>query len=38
MNFPPVPRGIKSLNHFLKVAKEHENRNVVVAYWSELIF
>lgn len=36
MNFPPVPNELKCLNHFLKLAMEHEERNVVVAYWSKL--
>lgn len=33
MNFPPVPAEIKSIAHFLKVAEEHHERNIVVSYW-----
>jgi len=32
--FPPVPPQLKQLNHFLKVAAEHETRDPVVAYWA----
>lgn len=33
MQFPPVPPEVKSIAHFLKVAEEHEERNIIVAYW-----
>ncbi|XP_044750803.1 vacuolar protein sorting-associated protein VTA1 homolog [Coccinella septempunctata] len=36
MQFPPVPPEVKSIAHFLKVAEEHEERNVVVAYWARM--
>ncbi|CAG7728702.1 unnamed protein product [Allacma fusca] len=31
---PPVPQSLKALNHYLKVASEHETRDPVVAYWA----
>ncbi|XP_045472105.1 vacuolar protein sorting-associated protein VTA1 homolog [Harmonia axyridis] len=36
MQFPPVPPEVKSIAHFLKVAEEHEERNIVVAYWARI--
>lgn len=33
MPFPPVPAEVKGIAHYLKVADEHESRNIVVAYW-----
>lgn len=33
MVFPPVPTEIKSVAHVLKVADEHDARNIVVSYW-----
>jgi hypothetical protein len=35
MGFPPVPPIVKSIAHVLKVADEHEARNIVVSYWGE---
>ncbi|KRT85507.1 hypothetical protein AMK59_954 [Oryctes borbonicus] len=36
MLFPPVPQDIKAISHFLKVAEEHEERNIVVSYWCRM--
>jgi len=33
MPFPPVPPEIKPVAHLMKLADEHEARNIVVAYW-----
>lgn len=35
MPFPPVPPEVKGIAHFLKVADEHDDRNIVVSYWSK---
>lgn len=36
VNFPPIPPDVKFIAHFLKVADEHDERNVVVSYWSRM--
>ncbi|XP_023016545.1 vesicle trafficking 1 [Leptinotarsa decemlineata] len=36
VNFPPVPSEVKPLAHLLKLADEHDERNVVVAYWARM--
>ncbi|KAI4465169.1 vacuolar protein sorting-associated protein vta1 [Holotrichia oblita] len=36
MGFPPVPHDIKAISHFLKVADEHDQRNVTVSYWCRM--
>ncbi|XP_044266213.1 vacuolar protein sorting-associated protein VTA1 homolog [Tribolium madens] len=36
MGFPPVPPIIKSIAHVLKVADEHETRDIVVSYWARM--
>ncbi|KAL3280915.1 hypothetical protein HHI36_004142 [Cryptolaemus montrouzieri] len=36
MQFPPVPPEVKSIAHFMKVAEEHEERNIVIAYWARM--
>ncbi|EFA03831.1 vacuolar protein sorting-associated protein VTA1 homolog [Tribolium castaneum] len=36
MGFPPVPPVIKSIAHVLKVADEHESRDIVVSYWARM--
>ncbi|XP_068905046.1 vacuolar protein sorting-associated protein VTA1 homolog [Tenebrio molitor] len=36
MGFPPVPPIVKSIAHVLKVADEHEARNIVVSYWARM--
>lgn len=35
MGFPPVPPMIKSIAHILKVADEHDSRDIVVSYWGK---
>ncbi|KAK4879507.1 hypothetical protein RN001_007653 [Aquatica leii] len=35
-NFPPIPPQIKHVAHFMKVAEEHDERNVVISYWSRM--
>lgn len=34
--FPPCPGSFKSIQHFMKIAQEHESRDLVVCYWSRL--
>ncbi|KAH8275000.1 hypothetical protein KR018_008741 [Drosophila ironensis] len=36
MDFPPCPPSLKSIQHFLKLAQEHDARDVVIAYWARL--
>ncbi|XP_034481918.1 vacuolar protein sorting-associated protein VTA1 homolog [Drosophila innubila] len=36
MDFPPCPASLKSIQHFLKLAQEHDSRDVVIAYWARL--
>ncbi|KAL7732054.1 hypothetical protein ACLKA6_015816 [Drosophila palustris] len=36
MEFPPCPASLKSIQHFLKLAQEHDSRDVVIAYWARL--
>lgn len=33
VKFPPVTAEVKPLAHLLKLADEHDERNIVVAYW-----
>uniref|UniRef100_A0A182J8G9 Vta1/callose synthase N-terminal domain-containing protein n=1 Tax=Anopheles atroparvus TaxID=41427 RepID=A0A182J8G9_ANOAO len=35
-NFPPVPPVMKPIQHYLKTAQEHDNRDPIVAYWCRL--
>lgn len=35
MGFPPCPEVIRPVGHLLKLAEEHEDRNIVVAYWGK---
>ncbi|XP_018786553.1 PREDICTED: vacuolar protein sorting-associated protein VTA1 homolog [Bactrocera latifrons] len=36
MEFPPCPASLKQIQHFLKIAQEHDSRDIVVAYWARL--
>ncbi|XP_067642443.1 vacuolar protein sorting-associated protein VTA1 homolog [Eurosta solidaginis] len=36
MDFPPCPPSLKPIQHYLKIAQEHDSRDVVVAYWARL--
>ncbi|ALC44401.1 CG7967 [Drosophila busckii] len=36
MEFPPCPASLKCIQHFLKLAQEHDNRDVVISYWARL--
>ncbi|KAF7281443.1 vesicle trafficking 1 isoform X2 [Rhynchophorus ferrugineus] len=36
MGFSPVPSEIKPVAHLMKLAEEHDTRNVVVAYWARM--
>ncbi|XP_023158639.1 vacuolar protein sorting-associated protein VTA1 homolog [Ceratitis capitata] len=36
MEFPPCPATLKQIQHFLKIAQEHDARDIVVAYWARL--
>lgn len=31
--FPPCPPSLKSIQHYLKTASEHEGRDPVISYW-----
>ncbi|PSN54559.1 Vacuolar protein sorting-associated protein VTA1 [Blattella germanica] len=33
---PPCPASLKSIQHYLKTASEHDNRDPVVSYWCRL--
>lgn len=33
---PPCPASLKAIQHYLKTAAEHDNRDVVVSYWCRL--
>lgn len=35
-NLPPCPQSLKAIQHYLKTAAEHEQRDVVIAYWCRL--
>lgn len=34
--FPPCPPSLKSIQHYLKTASEHEGRDPVISYWCRL--
>lgn len=36
LNLPPIPQSLKSIQHYLKTASEHEGRDPVVTYWCRL--
>lgn len=36
VNLPPCPLNLKPIAHYLKTAQEHDNRDIVVAYWARL--
>eukprot|EP00088_Acartia_fossae_P046765 TRINITY_DN505_c0_g1_i4.p1 TRINITY_DN505_c0_g1~~TRINITY_DN505_c0_g1_i4.p1 ORF type:complete len:312 (+),score=87.97 TRINITY_DN505_c0_g1_i4:46-981(+) len=36
LSLPPCPNSIKSIQHFLKTAVEHESRDPVITYWCRL--
>lgn len=38
VKFPPVPQEVKPIAHLLKIADEHESRNIVVTYWGNKIW
>lgn len=38
MGFSPVPSEIKPVAHLMKLAEEHDTRNIVVAYWGMYIY
>lgn len=35
VNLPPIPPEVKPVAHLLKLADEHDDRNIVVAYWGK---
>uniref|UniRef100_A0A1Y1N6R7 Vta1/callose synthase N-terminal domain-containing protein n=1 Tax=Photinus pyralis TaxID=7054 RepID=A0A1Y1N6R7_PHOPY len=35
-DFPPIPPAAKHVAHYMKVADEHDDRNVVISYWSRM--
>lgn len=37
-SLPPVPASLKSVQHHLKTAQEHDARDPVVAYYCEKLF
>ncbi|CAG9768222.1 unnamed protein product [Ceutorhynchus assimilis] len=36
MSFSPVPAQVKPVAHLMKLAAEHDSRNIVVAYWARM--
>jgi len=36
MSLPECPPSLKQIQHFLKLAQEHDTRDIVIAYWSRL--
>ena len=36
LSLPPCPPSLKTIQHFLKIATEHETRDPVVCYWARL--
>lgn len=36
LNLPPIPPVLKPIQHYMKIAAEHETRDPVVAYWSRI--
>lgn len=30
---PPIPASLKGIQHYLKIATEHDQRDPVVSYW-----
>ncbi|XP_055373439.1 vacuolar protein sorting-associated protein VTA1 homolog [Condylostylus longicornis] len=36
VNLPPVPPSLKQIQSYLKIASEHDERDVVVSYWARL--
>jgi len=36
INFPPCPNSLKQIQHYLKTALEHDERDPVVSYWARL--
>ncbi|XP_065359052.1 vacuolar protein sorting-associated protein VTA1 homolog [Calliphora vicina] len=36
MELPACPPSLKQIQHFLKLAQEHDSRDIIVAYWSRL--
>ncbi|XP_030380140.1 vacuolar protein sorting-associated protein VTA1 homolog [Scaptodrosophila lebanonensis] len=36
MDFPQCPPSLKGIQHFLKLAQEHDTRDPVIAYWARL--
>lgn len=35
VKFPPVPIQVKPIAHLLKIADDHEERNIMVTYWGK---
>lgn len=35
-DFPPVPLAAKHVAHYMKVADEHDDRNMLISYWSRM--
>ncbi|VEN56735.1 unnamed protein product [Callosobruchus maculatus] len=36
VKFAPIPIEVKPIAHLLKLAEEHDDRNIVVAYWARM--
>ena len=36
LTLPACPPSLKSIQHFLKIATEHETRDPVITYWARL--
>ncbi|XP_012284244.1 vacuolar protein sorting-associated protein VTA1 homolog isoform X1 [Orussus abietinus] len=35
-NLPDIPASLKGMQHYLKIATEHDNRDPVVSYWARI--
>lgn len=36
VEFPQCPPSLKAIQHFMKIASEHDSRDPVVSYWARL--
>ncbi|CAH1390085.1 unnamed protein product [Nezara viridula] len=36
LTLPPIPQSLKTIQHYLKTASEHEGRDPIVTYWCRL--
>jgi vacuolar protein sorting-associated protein VTA1 len=38
VQLPPCPTSLKAIQHYLKTASEHDQRDPVVSYWCKYYF